>query len=132
MTTPRPCSATYLQNLWDRHKGRCFYCACKTFTLHRPLDRKVRVRATVLFTQPGRQASREHLIRRCDGGGMGSNIVLACRFCNEARHSRSVAEHKAWVLQLIAAGRHPNVKSLAAYQERARKYAPYILILEAA
>lgn len=31
------------------------------------------------------QATREHLVPRFDGGGMGSNIAVACLRCNNAR-----------------------------------------------
>lgn len=121
-----------LPTLWDRHEGRCYYCACKTFHWERPQDMPDRRRRIVVRTQPERRATREHLVRRADGGGNGPNIVLACAFCNHCRDERTVQEHKAYILALIAEGRHPNIKTIGKYKVREKLFRHVIFHLEEA
>lgn len=90
--------------------------------MERPLNKKPRHRRIVLKIQPHRTATREHLVRRCEGGGNGDNLTLACRFCNNGRDDRTVEQHKAHILKLIEAGQHPNMPRMSAYHTRANKY----------
>lgn len=60
------------------------------------------------------QCTAEHLDARCDGGqDIQSNIVAACRSCNQGRHQRkedmTPAEYLSLVAQRIKKGKwHPN------------------------
>jgi len=73
--------------------GRCFYCL-------RPM---------------GRNVTAEHLVARMDGGkDTASNIVAACRRCNEARHALvpgaapDPETHQGFMLLMVAAGLYPD------------------------
>ena len=69
--------------------GRCYYCCqpmwtgnsgefCKTFNMSLPQAAKF-------------QCTAEHVVARCDGGkDVSSNIVAACKFCNNKRHRAKV------------------------------------------
>lgn len=68
-------SAVYRQRsiLMNRHKGKCHWCQAKCSLYGNP--------NADLF------ATRDHLIRLADGGSDNlSNMVLACRKCNNTRH----------------------------------------------
>lgn len=55
-----------------------------------------------------RTATKEHLMRRAEGGKRTKfNIVAACGFCNSNRGTAPVEEHKAAMLALVSAGSHP-------------------------
>lgn len=64
-----------LSSLYQRFNGLCHWCGKKcermTTRVHAPL-----------------QASRDHVIRKADGGtNHSSNLVLACKRCNNGRHA---------------------------------------------
>jgi len=60
-----------------RQAGRCWYCGCNMI---------------LGSTQSIRQCTAEHLVARSEGGrSNASNIVAACRFCNQTRHKRKRA-----------------------------------------
>lgn len=40
------------------------------------------------------QATRDHLVAKSLGGGGGSNIVLSCQACNQAKADRALSEPK--------------------------------------
>lgn len=71
-----------MQVLMRRHKGKCAYC-----------DRRV---STLLPPDHALRATREHLVPKSRGGsGKLSNLVLACRQCNEARGNQVPSEKTA-------------------------------------
>ncbi|WP_414691743.1 HNH endonuclease [Noviherbaspirillum sp.] len=73
---------------FERQRGRCFYCQAPTW-LRAPDQFASTFRLTIRETRQ-LQATAEHLIARCDGGGnRRDNIVAACVFCNSRRHRRA-------------------------------------------
>ena len=72
-----------------RQEGRCIYCRVlmwwddiKSFTARHGMS---------LRAARPLQCTAEHLVPKCDGGGDdATNIVAACRRCNQARHRRKV------------------------------------------
>lgn len=77
-------NARQLRRIFIRERGVCFYCGKATW-LKSAGNGHTRDMAT-----------REHLIRRCDGGpDTDENIVLACHDCNTTRGDLSVEDHKA-------------------------------------
>jgi hypothetical protein len=90
--------------LWHSQYGRCFYCEGETW-----------FRVGVLSPgtpkpkhfSPWARATKEHLVRRADGGPNAGNIAMACFFCNTSRNARSVAEHKEDMLNQVRLGLHP-------------------------
>ncbi|TBE93130.1 HNH endonuclease [Rhizobium leguminosarum] len=57
-----------------RQGGLCFYCNCPM------VDGD---------TRSFRKCTAEHLVARSDGGSNNaSNVVAACRYCNQTRHKR--------------------------------------------
>jgi 5-methylcytosine-specific restriction endonuclease McrA len=65
--------------LWKKSGGRCFYCGIQT-------SFKVSIKDPTYFTI-------DHLIPKCKGGkNAQSNLVAACRACNNARGHKSVFE----------------------------------------
>ncbi len=55
-----------------------------------------------------RMASLEHLRRRADGGDDApANLAMACAYCNSSRRDAPPERHRAAMLMLAAAGRHP-------------------------
>lgn len=62
--------------LIERHGGRCFWCGCKCEYAPDLSHRD---------TAP----TKDHLHRKADGGASTmNNLVLACRKCNNERHSK--------------------------------------------
>ena len=76
------------QAAFSLQNGRCLYCdslmwlddAGDFATRHRLSRRQAR----------WLQATAEHLVARCDGGGNADNIAAACRWCNWMRHRRRI------------------------------------------
>lgn len=65
-----------------KHDGRCWYCGCE---LTAPLG------AGTLPTT----ATRDHVVPRSKGGAnRAENIVAACRGCNNAKRTLSVAQYR--------------------------------------
>lgn len=56
--------------------------------------------------------TREHLIKRCDGGKGGKNIVLAHLYCNTVRGDAAPEDHKIRMLAMINDGTHPMARLL--------------------
>ncbi len=73
-----------LKALYEKFKGRCYYCFCKTWLHDYP----------EYINFPDQRATREHLIKKANGGKYGDNIVLACKMCNE---SRGDVPHDEWL-----------------------------------
>lgn len=96
---------------YARQCGRCFYCEAPTW-LDAPDQFASKFRLTKGEAQQ-LQATAEHLVARCDGGGNGrENIVLACLMCNSRRHRRKrplePGQYKLWVRKRLENGRwHP-------------------------
>lgn len=91
-----------LIELWRAHEGRCWYCDRTTWVE----GTMSKAQARLVFCHPStpiaeqrtiirhRRATREHLIRRADGGiRTPGNIVLACNYCNS---TRGVIPPDAW------------------------------------
>lgn len=89
---------------WDKHRlrayhkqdGRCFYCDCEMWErrIESKGDFKNRVNPSMSKKDLRyRLCTAEHLIRICEGGGAGSNIVAACQICNS---SRGNTPHREW------------------------------------
>lgn len=72
---------------YTRQSGGCFYCALAMW-LDNPLEFASKYGIT-LGQAKRFQCTAEHLEARQDGGtAFQSNIVAACRFCNQHRHRR--------------------------------------------
>ena len=102
-------------------QDRCYYCGCETWlpwgrdgrTFNAmPIGTKEEVLARKAFGW--RKATREHLIRRCDGGSDDPcNIALACAYCNSHRGD---AKPEIWAIVMAAmvnVGRHPSSTGVA-------------------
>ncbi len=72
---------------YARQSGRCFYCGLPMW-LDNPLE--FASKHGITLGQAKRfQCTGEHLEARQDGGTASqSNIIAACRFCNQHRHRR--------------------------------------------
>lgn len=82
--------ATIRKSAFEHQQGRCYYCRLPMWLRdsHKYAARYglTRKQATLF------QCTAEHLLPRKDGGGNATpNIVAACRFCNQRRHTRSKA-----------------------------------------
>jgi len=97
---------------FHRQAGRCYYCEQPMWLA----DATSFAEAHCLTPAQARwlQATAEHLTARQDGGGNGSNIVAACRWCNTARHAHrplsapDPLRYRACVRSRVAQGRwHP-------------------------
>lgn len=54
------------------------------------------------------QKSREHLIKKCDGGKtVKDNIVIAHVFCNSSRQDKTPEEQKEMMKYMLEKGTHP-------------------------
>lgn len=90
MTTPQ--ILIHRADAAKAQRGRCYYC-------------------NVLMRESGPLGvTAEHLLPQSEGGGDGSaNIVAACRFCNERRHSRpkpmTPEEYRRHVQTRVSQGR---------------------------
>lgn len=70
---------------FENQNHRCFYCNV-TMWLASPQELPAKLSPHVAARL---QCTAEHVVARCDGGrDVASNIVAACRFCNENRHRR--------------------------------------------
>jgi hypothetical protein len=88
-----------------------YYCDSPMYLAGR--DRKAtfaaRFGVQVSIDQFCRRAARtrEHLIRRADGGvGLTDNQVFACAWCNHRRGRAKVSDHRDAMQRLKAAGLH--------------------------
>jgi len=93
---------------YARQRGRCFYCQAPTW-LSAPNQFASAYQLTMREARL-LQASAEHLVARCDGGGAGrDNIVVACIVCNSRRHRRKrplePGQYKLWVQKRLEKGR---------------------------
>jgi hypothetical protein len=99
-----------LFQFWNAQHGRCFFCDGDTLFYGRNSlssqrnrhisDTKCDLRAT--------QAVLAMLARECDGGDRSwQNLVMACRFCFEARQHPFALDHRAEMQTLIRYGAHP-------------------------
>jgi 5-methylcytosine-specific restriction endonuclease McrA len=85
---------------FTRQSGRCFYCSAQMWT-DNPLE--FANQHGITLGQARRfQCTGEHLVARQDGGSSRqSNIVAACRFCNELRHKRKTPLPPERYMQLV-------------------------------
>lgn len=80
--------------------GRCFYCGLPMWT-DNPVDFATEHGIT-LRQAKSLQCTGEHLVARQDGGASApSNIVAACRFCNERRHKRKTPPPPEHYIHLV-------------------------------
>lgn len=88
-----------LKTLWLMHGGECFYCGLPTWlpsSGESMLKAKVRLGVSTRSAVRDREATREHLQRRADGGpDVMQNYVLACRGCNSRRGAKPVLTYFA-------------------------------------
>lgn len=71
---------------YRRHGGRCWYC--RVLTWRDSPDALPRSGELPIGVIKQLQATAEHLVARCDGGGdTRVNVVVACRVCNLRRHA---------------------------------------------
>ena len=66
-----------LELLFQRQDGLCYYCRRLMRLTLKPVDS---------------QATRDHVVPRCQGGG---KVVAACRECNHRKGSMSEAQYRA-------------------------------------
>lgn len=77
--------------------GLCFYCEQEAWLTEKRLNKDLMSEGNpgadhhMNRRRKKTQATREHLIRRCDGGtDADSNIVMACAGCNHERQDTPV------------------------------------------
>lgn len=77
--------------------GCCYYCGQR------------------MNQSPLTACTAEHLLARCEGGGVAGNIVAACQFCNSHRHRRQKpldpAAWRAHVMKMVQKKAWPTVTS---------------------
>lgn len=103
-----------LHQLWRGQHGRCFYCDGDTLFDGRtfsgesaPGSRTWRTRKFKPFIR-ATVATLATLARECDGGNRArENLVVACRFCFEARRHPFALDHRAEMRAMIKYGAHP-------------------------
>lgn len=83
-------------------KGCCFYCNQPMWTerfSHYCEKHKLSHKQAVSF-----QCTAEHLLARSDGGkDIATNIVAACKFCNQTRHRAQSPLNPAEYLKRVSA-----------------------------
>ncbi|GJE77761.1 HNH endonuclease [Methylorubrum suomiense] len=105
-----------LEKLFDLTGGTCCYCGCQTYLPRSEPRAVVAARFGLALGQPGvkkalrrRTATREHIVRKADGGGDNRrNLTIACHLCNITRGAASPDQHRAAIARAVAAGIHPN------------------------
>ncbi len=103
-----------LAELYEAASGICCYCDGATWLAFREGRNAARRRLGIVAGTPGAgnaltaaRATREHLIKRADGGTDAGNLKLACLACNVRRGDSTPDEHRADMQKLVAAGLHP-------------------------
>lgn len=106
----------WLQRYWQQG-GLCYYCEGEMTRRDKGLGLKnkelCKKYGIVFGTRGARKAIRyfhatiEHFVRRADGGTLADGWALACKFCNSSRGTATVEEHKAAMMAMVAAGKHP-------------------------
>jgi len=77
---------TRRRQAFQRQHGRCFYCSVAMWLMS-PTELAGDMAEHPAYARL--RCTAEHLVARCDGGGNGSeNIVAACAHCNATRHKR--------------------------------------------
>ncbi len=109
-----------LMRLWTAQCGACFYCGGDTWVRGHEskdkaaerlgIDRGTSHSARVL---EGARATREHLVRKVDGGKGGANLVMACHACNVRRGETDIEQHRLDMLSLVHMGLHPTNRVVA-------------------
>ena len=110
-----PCFWDDITKLAQAAADRCVYCGCETWlpvsaaehAYHvMPIGTKAEVDARK--RHGWRKATREHLIRKCDGGSDDlCNLALACAFCNSHRGEHEPEIWAIAVLAMVRVRRHP-------------------------
>lgn len=86
------------ERLFALQDGRCFYCAQPMFVLNAISVSEFKALHGLSSRRVARkrEATKEHLTRRADGGtGKAHNIVLACAGCNSKRGDTDWQVYKA-------------------------------------
>jgi hypothetical protein len=107
--------ASLLTKHYRKQHGLCCYCEQPAWIPGHKESRRQRLkRLQVTEDDPAfmertnfMRASREHLVRRAEGGGDGENVVMACVFCNSWRDRTAPEIHKRIMLALVAMMLHP-------------------------
>jgi len=101
-----------LVRLFEMQGGACYYCLRESWLPEiEPMD-TFAARHGISWQDVAkfRMATREHLIKRQDGGtNQIFNVVMACAWCNNQRGDRSVLDHVKFCRQ------HFYGQSLAAF-----------------
>lgn len=85
-----------LLDLFQQQCGRCYYCLREAWHGEIETLDAFAKRLGIAWREAAkyRMATREHLIKREDGGtDQAFNIVMACAWCNNKRENRSVLDH---------------------------------------
>ncbi|MFX0541536.1 HNH endonuclease [Roseovarius sp. S4756] len=96
------------QSKFKAQNGRCHYCRQPMWVAS---SDKFRLRFGMSAKQSAKfQCTAEHVQARCDGGpDASSNIVAACKFCNQTRHSAKDAlsekQYKEKVIRRLKGGK---------------------------
>lgn len=95
--------------MWTEQNGQCHYCGGEAWLFAEMMVRGGKAALRRRFGDRYRvyRASREHLLRKTDGGsGLKNNMVMACDGCNTRRGRLSPHEYRELVRRQIAAGTH--------------------------
>lgn len=109
-----PSSKRRLAKLFDAQGGRCCYCDGATWLPDRETKKQAKTRLGIPDAGHGStkmlraaRATREHLVRRIDGGKNVNNLKMACQVCNSTRWDAEPDVHRIDMQVLVAAGLHP-------------------------
>jgi 5-methylcytosine-specific restriction endonuclease McrA len=113
MAKPRKSPIKQRSTAFNRQAGLCFYCSQPMWS-EDPHEFALKYKIT-LGQAKRFQCTGEHLKAHQDGGTADqANIVAACRFCNQNRHSRKVApapdQYKQFIHQRMIQGRWHDVR----------------------
>jgi hypothetical protein len=114
-----------LVSLYVEQDGRCWYCDGRTWLVGAESADQVRARLQIPKGVPwaakmlrSAMATREHIVRKVDGGRDAGNLKMACHACNVRRGDSPPDVHRIDMQVLVAAGLHPTNRTALADDPR--------------
>lgn len=96
---------SHISHLFNRDKGRCFYCEGATWFAAMETAAQARDRFGIPSGVPGcRPALRN---RKAFIDGDAHRRFLCCQFCKFSRGRASIEHHRLEMQELVARGEHP-------------------------
>lgn len=107
-------SAKLLAKLFNAQNGLCYYCDGQAWMRQSEDMHAAAIRLCIpngshaIKMLRDAEATKEHLLRRADGGTSSArNLKMACQCCNSRRGATPAAAHRIDMQVLVAAGLHP-------------------------